>query len=332
MNRPRNQQGYVLLLVLWAMVVLSVIAARSLDMLSDAQLNAIKASDTIAAERDEQTTLAHLLFLLGRQSGGIRGLPTGLGHILVDGTVYVGAGDIRFNIIDQHALLNLNTLNRRQAEGLVAQLNLSISARHLLAQIEDYIDLNDWPEAGGAERMQYQSQGKVGPANHLFRTPAELLLLPALNDIAEIQNLSTLAPKLTTLGTGRVNINSADISHIQSLDSMAGVNLAPIVSRREQNSPVAGLPDLKRVLSLPSNWPLDYNDVSFGLSRYVRINLWHQHSASLTEYNLINTPNKQHPWRIVYVRKLPIPEQWSAEPGDSRFRQVIQIESDGTEG
>lgn len=332
MNRVHAQSGYVLLLVLWAMVVLSVIASRSLDLLTEAQELAVEESSHADVIQSEHNTLSHILYLLARQKGQIRGLPTGMGIINSDGTVYAGSDDILFNIFDQHSLLNVNTLDNRSVEYLLTLLGERLNSRQLLAQLGDYRDQDEWPEAGGAERMQYRARGVAGPANHIFRTPGELFLLPVFGEKYAGQIPPFVLQQLTSLGTGRVNINGAPLELIEMLAPLYGINLSPISSRREASNPFNGLPEFKRALGLPTSWPIDYNQVSFGLSRYVRINIWHKHSASLTEYNVINTPNKQEPWRIVYVRKHPIPEQWSKSTPNRRFRQTFQTPNLGVEG
>ena len=89
----REQNGYILLLVLWALVVLSIVAARTSALIDRAQIIAIEESEAVSADVDIRKTLSTLQYLISRQRGTIEGLPMANTQIKIDGTIYSGFGE-----------------------------------------------------------------------------------------------------------------------------------------------------------------------------------------------------------------------------------------------
>ena len=154
MTSPR-QRGIALVAVLWALVLLAVIAA------------------TVLRESRTQSRLARN-FLVGAQAealadGGVHRaiaglmMPVSAGGWRVDGTVYAwrtGGGEVRIRIQDEGGKIDLNRANGGQLTNLFLAVGLEpLSAEALADAIRDYRDPDDTRRPAGAEDGDYGAAG-----------------------------------------------------------------------------------------------------------------------------------------------------------------------------
>ncbi len=151
----RRQRGIALVAVLWALVLLAVIAA------------------TVLRESRTQSRLARN-FLDGAQAealadGGVHRAIAGLavpvsgGGWRADGTVYAwrtGAGEVRIRIEDEGGKIDLNRTAHRLLQNLFLAVGLErVAAEGLASAVLDYRDKDDRRRPGGAEDSDYASAG-----------------------------------------------------------------------------------------------------------------------------------------------------------------------------
>jgi general secretion pathway protein K len=166
-----RQRGIALVAVLWALVLLAVIAATVLRESRSQNRLARNFVDAAQAE-----ALAD-----GGVHRAIAGLikPVSAGGWRVDGTIYawrVGGGDVRIRIEDEGGKIDLNRTEGRQLQNLFLVVGLEeAQAKALTDAILDYLDKDDTRRESGAEDSDYAAAGLPhGAKNGPFEALEEL--------------------------------------------------------------------------------------------------------------------------------------------------------------
>ena len=226
-----GQQGSVLLLVVWTMVVLSVLAvglgaqgAAALDLAErlDQQLQA----SYIARAGMERavTVLANdaLLYAdgLSESWANSRALfersPVGAGTFTISYPLGPGSSDLVYGMEDEERRLSLNAASGEALANLLRQVGgaREDEALAVAEAIEDWRDEDQETRPHGAENFYYQglSQGydaKDGP----FENVEELLLVRGMTP----ELFHRVAEHFTVHGSGLVNLNTAGRPVLQAL-------------------------------------------------------------------------------------------------------------------
>ncbi|MFB3054227.1 MAG: general secretion pathway protein GspK [Alphaproteobacteria bacterium] len=153
--RRRGQRGIALVAVLWALVLLAVIAAT---VLSESRTQSRLARNFLDAAQAE--ALAD-----GGVYRAMEGLarPVASGGWRVDGTVYAWArpeGEVRIRIEDEGGKIDLNRANGRLLRNLFLAAGLEPQrAEALAAAVQDFRDADDTRRPDGAEDSDYAGAG-----------------------------------------------------------------------------------------------------------------------------------------------------------------------------
>ena len=164
----------------------------------------------------------------------------------------IGDGFMTAQIEDERSKLNLNDLatiadpNAKKTKvGRVKRLfSLLAINPDLVDAIVDWVDADDIPEAAGAESVYYQSlRPSYRAANAPFQTPRELRLVKGMTPeiVDKLLEYVTVFPQD---GESRVNINTADVVVLQSLDPRISQTMAGEVI---QSRPFKTVQELDRV-------------------------------------------------------------------------------------
>ncbi len=151
----RGQRGLALVAVLWALVLLAVIAAT---VLSESRTQSRLARNFLDAAQAE--ALAD-----GGVYRAMEGLarPNAAGGWRVDGTVYAWArpeGEVRIRIEDEGGKIDLNRANGRLLGNLFLAAGLEPGrAEALAAAVQDFRDADDTRRPDGAEDSDYAGAG-----------------------------------------------------------------------------------------------------------------------------------------------------------------------------
>ncbi len=151
----RGQRGIALVAVLWALVLLAVIAAT---VLSESRTQSRLARNFLDAAQAE--ALAD-----GGVYRAMEGLarPNAAGGWRVDGTVYAWArpeGEVRIRIEDEGGKIDLNRANGRLLGNLFLAAGLEPGrAEALAAAVQDFRDADDTRRPDGAEDSDYAGAG-----------------------------------------------------------------------------------------------------------------------------------------------------------------------------
>jgi type II secretory pathway component PulK len=148
---------------------------------------------------------------------------------------------------DAGARLNLNRANQDDIQRLLAALRIDAGEADRLAQrILDWRDRDTFKRPRGAERDDYMRAGaRTLPADEDFARVDEIRdiegMTPAL--------YTRIAPLLTVLGTGQVNVNTAPAAVLASLPGFGGEAAALVLRARATARPFRSLEELTQRLS-----------------------------------------------------------------------------------
>lgn len=138
--------------------------------------------------------------------------------------------------------LNVNQLGLEELRAFLgAALDDYVASDELAQAILDWRDPDDAPRPGGAERAQYEREGRlVLPADGPFREIEELLFVEGMTPA----RYAKIAPYLSTRGTGMVNVNSADEPVLRALPGVTEAMIARLLAMRSQGQRVRSVSEL----------------------------------------------------------------------------------------
>ncbi|HSC56732.1 MAG TPA: type II secretion system minor pseudopilin GspK [Nitrospira sp.] len=255
MRKP-DERGVALLL---ALLVLALLVALILEFDSDARREYRDAAAfrdnfkatvlTRAAVQAARAVLQQDL-LKDKQTGQFFDAPTDLWAFPIE-KYAIGDGLMTAQIEDERGKLNLNDLanvdpNARKGKILRVKrlFHLLQINPDLVDAIVDWVDVDDIPEAAGAESVYYQSlRPAYRAANGPLQTVREIRLIKGMTPeiIDKLLQYVTVFPQD---GESRVNINTADFMVLQALDPRITQSMAGEII---QSRPFKTIQDLDRV-------------------------------------------------------------------------------------
>lgn len=252
-----RRNGFALLAALWLLVAFSVVGLSLSAVTHERRLAAANLVEHIQALAAAQAGIEQLRSRLARRLTLGQGLGGGSAAALVDPwhgvdsvlTDTVWLADARYTVAarDVGAQLNLNRATEDELQRLFAALRIDAGEADRLAQcIMDWRDPDDLHRARGAERDAYLAAGApVLPRNGPFQTLPELLgVLGMTPDVYD-----RVRPYLTLLGSGQVNLNSADRPVLLALPGITEEAVAVLQQLRGDHRQLASVADLERELS-----------------------------------------------------------------------------------
>jgi general secretion pathway protein K len=259
-----RREGFALLASLWLLVALSIASVALSAVAHDRRLVAANLVEHTQALAAAQAGVEQLRSRLARRlvvSQGLQVMPTdlidpwhGVDSVLSD-TVALGAARFRVTAQDVGTRLNLNRASEDELRRLLVALRIDAGDADRLAQcIMDWRDLDDLHRARGAERDAYLASGAVTlPRNGPFQTLSELRsVLGMTPDIYD-----RVVPFFTLLGSGQVNLNTADRPVLLALPGMTEEAVSVLFRYRRQRQRLASVTDLERDLSPGARQVLD---------------------------------------------------------------------------
>jgi type II secretory pathway component PulK len=142
-----------------------------------------------------------------------------------------GSARFALSMRDAGAALNINAADETMLRQFLAEgLGLDWAKADALTQaILDWRDEDDLPRINGAERDEYLRAGRaVLPPNRDFAEPAELLHVLGMDDAL----FERLAPYLSVIGSGQINVNAAPEPVLAALPGMSRAAAAELVRLR----------------------------------------------------------------------------------------------------
>jgi type II secretory pathway component PulK len=237
--KPRR--GFALVAALWLLVALSALGLEFSMAARDRRLAAINSVDEsralAAADAGIEVARGRLEARLRQPVAKPRMRQTGIEDPLDpwrgierawSDTGRLQMGRYALTIRDAGAMINVNTASEEELRRLFTALRMDAGRADRLAQlIADWRDADDAHRIRGAERDQYLRAGAPFlPENQPFRSVTELRRVLDVND----RDYASIGPYLTTRGSGRVNLRSADRAVLMSLPGV-GEEAAAVIMR-----------------------------------------------------------------------------------------------------
>lgn len=249
MMRSSNRRGFALMAALWLVVIVGAtgyelsVHARTRRL---AVANSLETAQAIAAaEAALETARATLENQLARPLDPLD--PWHDLRALRPDTIHLGDERASLHVFDAGSRLNVNRSTEDDVRRLLAALHMDASQSDRIAQrILDWRDRDSARRGRGAERDDYLRAGaRTLPADADFTSVSEL------RDVDGIPPdvYTRIAPYLTVLGTGQVNVNSAPAPVLATLPGLGDEAIALIVRSQGGARPLRTLEELTARLS-----------------------------------------------------------------------------------
>jgi general secretion pathway protein K len=266
-RRPRrDRRGFALIAALWLLVAISAVGLNFSLEARDGRLYAMNALDGSRARYAAAGGIERAHALLDgqlrrtRSLGATSGLRATAGSAdgadtdpwrdaarLFTDTTRLGDARYAFRVRDAGATLNVNLATETDLRRLMVALRIDAGLADRIAQaVADWRDGDDLRHARGAEARDYVEAGAPTlPDNAPFRSIAELR--DVLGMTAE--TFDRVAPHLTVMGSGQINLASADRAVLLTLPGIGDEAAAAIMRARRASGPMPSLDEIQKTLS-----------------------------------------------------------------------------------
>ncbi|MES2857700.1 MAG: type II secretion system protein GspK [Pseudomonadota bacterium] len=324
-----RQTGFVLVLVLAMLVILSILAgtvALITQRLVEQEVQRKRLED---AELDFASTKATVLYLLLTQRMTFGGLtvdesivmneadrassegmdrpivltPVG-NEISLDGRAYAGLGSTAFSLQDDRGLLGFNWTSASSMERWWAQLGFdALPAPTLSNLLLDFQDKDDLYRLNSAERDQYESEGRRPPSNRPLATPLELRVVKGWDQALSSLDDSEVMRTLTNARTPAININTAPARVLGVLPGV-DADIADRIVARRAIEPFANLYEVYGFIGIA---PSDDSQMWLYPADSGTMRLWAPQGGTVQTIHWTLTPwdDGGRPWRENYGLTLP---------------------------
>ena len=255
-----HAQGFVLVLVLAMLVILSLLAGSIAGVTArvrdQAQFRMTRMNDSIQLA----STRATVLYLLNTQrmttggltvdrnvsfgEDGVRTiesdedlmsvLPVG-NEIAMDGRTYRGEGAIRFALQDERGLFGVNWSPPWALQRLLDQTKVptKIPPQTLINRLLDYQDADDLYRLNSMEADGYRSAGLPPPSNRRLATPMELFRVAGWTDALGFLTPAELNDTISLEDTSVINVNTAPARVLMTFEGINRELVERILARRK---------------------------------------------------------------------------------------------------
>lgn len=355
MKPHRGPQGFVLVAVLVALVVLTLLAAAIATTTELATREAQASADAFEASVAMTSTRETVLFMLNTQRQTFGGLtvdrevkwmvgqaavpppsngdvdlppPLPLGNeIKLDGTPYRGLLGTNFALRDDAGRFSPNWTFGFYRPELFNLLEVpAYKWDELEATRLDYQDPDELFRLGGAEREDYARKGLPPPSNQPLATPLELRRIMGWSEAVQQLDDHALTRLFTTTTNAEINVNTASLEGLQTLPGVDKATAERMIARRN-GMPFVLLWELREAFKLPVT---ELDPIRLSGNGKGTLDLWHNAGGPIHQLHWTLTPEDEggRPWRLDYSLVLPrdsVPETPSrtvasplfADPGPS---------------
>lgn len=323
--------GFVLLVVLAALVVIALLAA-AVATVSERVLAEARAEDARLQSDIELFGLREtLLFLLATQRQTISGLtvddqvttsygqaqwatgpdddsplppPLPIGNeIALDSSSYA-VGESRFALQDSAGLFSINWTPAFLRAGFFTSLGISPDQWPALeAKRLDYQDPDSEYRLGGAELRQYREANLPPPTNQTLLTPLQLRAVMGWRERLEPLSDQQILDRITTTRVIGLNINTAPASNLGMIPGLDGTSIQRLLDQRQLH-PFALMWEFRNTFPVRVDEEAPLLNQANGAGT---LRLWNNAGGpvQLLHWTLTPIAEKGRPWRIDYQLTLP---------------------------
>lgn len=314
----RNAKGFVLVATLWALAALALLASYISSVVATRVQDAREDKRVFQAELDRRNTEATVIYLLatgrmnhhalvlgeGRHSVDSRaprvGSPfPGDSELRVTGTAYSGLGDARFALQDEGGLISVNAPRFPAFAAILRNMGVpEEDIGQVVARIEDYIDSDDSLTLQGAERHDYEHQGKTPPLNWIMSSPMELVEVLGVEELIGSERWTQLRPLLTMRPVSSYNFNTMHPRVLAALLGLDAHGVRGVLEEREKG-PLSRLTQLAMLTG--KHLEIDEMNLAVLPSNFLRLAVWHESLGPRAVVGIELTPlGEAAPWRKDY--------------------------------
>ena len=303
MRTARGEQGFVLVTVLVALVLLALVAER-LD-------------ERVRAYRDEQggwqrwareeTELASaredVLFALVTTQLSQGGFGRGKRLLRVDGRPYRLPSGIIASVQDARGLMPVTDPDPQMLRRFLLQRGVTDrEISRLRDALADYSDTDNRHRLNGAEADRYPALGLPPPRNDWPVSPYELGLVAGWSAWPGIWTRA--GDTFTGIRDGRINPNTATPAVLAALPGATAAGVEKALEWREKR-----LFSSAAELMAVSGIAVEEDPVNFFTGVYYRVRVWREDGAGALETQLMLTPAREaQPWLIIESRRVERPD------------------------
>lgn len=339
-----SQAGFVLVLVLAILVILSILASTVAVTAGRLRDEELESQRMLQAELDMADTRASLLYLLLTQRRTFGGLtvdeqvrlstdeqaigagddgqvaslmPTGT-EIALDSTPHRGLGDVHFALQDDRGRLSVNWAPPAMLARFVQQAGAGdAEVDTLLNLLHDYQDADDLYRLNSAERDQYLSEGRPPPTNRHLATPFEIRRVKGWDRVLAPIDNRQLLDRVTTARVAQLNVNTAPAEVLEAVPGVDAAMARRVVDARA----LQPFTDLRAVYQILGGTPPDDGFLSLYPMDSGTLELWSPAGGPLRVLHWTLTPFDRNgaPWREDYEFALPQDER----PAEGVVRESV---------
>lgn len=305
-GRPQStrQSGYILVLVLGALVLLALVAARIASRVDLQRSMSTPFLDEASADAMASSALSVALYWIATQplnANGVGSAPTG--NWLADGRWYALSDEVSVSLQDERGLVSINQPDSPVLRRLIEQQGIDPrKADQLIDVLADYVDTDNLKRLNGAEQREYQILGLNPPRNDLLLSVNELKQMPYWRDEPDL--ISALEPNLSLRVTGAMNPNTAPRAVLRALFPGASPQQLELFDTLRQTAAFAA----GEQAALTTGLPMKGDDYVFHVSNEFRLTIWVRGQPRAREYNLRLDPGGlRMPWQITRFQTVDRP-------------------------
>lgn len=249
---PRRP-GFALLAALWLVVAIATVALAFATESRERRTVALGASDRgaeraaalggLAIARARLERVLREQRVSGNAGSALRSADPWLdADSLFADTIRVGSAPVRVRVDEVSTRLLVNGAQEEEVRNLVAYVTSDYTLADEVSQaIADWIDVDDLARQRGGEHDQYVAEGRlVLPPNRPVRDVDELRDVRGMTPPV----FAELRPYLTTLGSGRIDVNSAPVPVLRSIPGMTDDIVARIMSTRSAQRRIRSIAEI----------------------------------------------------------------------------------------
>lgn len=314
----RKQQGFVLALTLWVLVIVAIAAGYFAERVARSVELAQQSKQNTRAMIDMAGTRAEILYRLGTTSMSFYGLGLGNTVIGLDNRLYRGLGNTFVRLQDNRGLLNLNQPDDDRLQRFLGLLGIAAEQRgHMIDTLRDFTDADTLHRLNGAENEEYLALNLPIPPNRNLITPWEARRIIGWGSVPQLWQNGRLVELTTTSLSGGLNPNTAPAEILATLPGVTEEIAQAIIARRKL-SPIIHDVQLAEITSIPAQQFAEVIITFPGNS--IRITQSTRGLPWAIQYNITLTPNSdKSPWRTDYYSRA------STTPGDETQTNIPEL-------
>ena len=224
---PKQHGGFILVLVLWVLLALTIAASALAAWISRTTDQAVLLADERRGQIDVADTLETLKFLFATRPSRAGGLyigpaPKALANgwrqdpfefhrakhgpddLPLDGRRWRGLGEARFTLQDESGLINAHGADRRIIGNLLNQWDVSaIETSRLIDNLSAYVS----PFGSSTASLEYRAAGLPAPPQRYLLAPLEVVNVLGWHELAGTDLARGWARRVSVLRGGAFNPN-----------------------------------------------------------------------------------------------------------------------------